>query len=212
MDPMLKQRLVGAAVLVALAVIFVPMLFDSRALDDVTPREPLAEELDEQEFNSRVIPLDDSFVSSAREAASKDLTAGEPAPAKEREPPADADATNGQVPSSESEPSDTPIAEPASAPEVKRAVPETVREEERIGVDAWVVQLGVFTNRENADALESRARAAGHSAYVEPVTTADGTAAWRVRVGPELLRSNAEKTRDELKQAIGIEGIVRQHR
>ena len=51
MDDVLKQRLVGAAVLIALAVIFVPMLFDAprderleRQLDPAIPRSPQADE------------------------------------------------------------------------------------------------------------------------------------------------------------------------
>ncbi|HEY7905901.1 MAG TPA: SPOR domain-containing protein [Wenzhouxiangella sp.] len=50
MDDVLKQRLIGAAVLIALAVIFVPMLFDrsqdpmlEKALDSGMPQSPLAD-------------------------------------------------------------------------------------------------------------------------------------------------------------------------
>ncbi|MCE3003726.1 MAG: hypothetical protein LW860_13665, partial [Xanthomonadaceae bacterium] len=57
MDPALKQRLVGATVLVVLAVIFVPMLVDTtprsegEAIDLTIPPQP------GQTFETQVVPL-----------------------------------------------------------------------------------------------------------------------------------------------------------
>lgn len=77
MDDVLKQRLIGAAVLIALAVIFVPMLFDrsqdpmlEKALDSGMPQSPLADK------EVRRIPLNPS--------ASRQTPATEAGPSVER--------------------------------------------------------------------------------------------------------------------------------
>ena len=69
MEQMLKQRLVGAAVLVALGVIFIPMLLDDAAMDSEPPPGLVDSELDEAEFNSRIVPIDEAQLAAAREAA-----------------------------------------------------------------------------------------------------------------------------------------------
>lgn len=61
MDERLKRRLVGAVVLVSLAVIFLPMLLEERQGREVrieTSNIPPKPEVDE-EFHSRVLPLPD---------------------------------------------------------------------------------------------------------------------------------------------------------
>ena len=45
------------------------------------------------------------------------------------------------------------------------------------------------------------------SVDVDPVAAADGTL-YRVRVGPEALRANAEKLRDALKSRFKLDGLV----
>ena len=58
MDPTLQKRLIGASVLIVLAIIFVPMLLDgaeqpgSETLPLVIPEPP------ERDFETRVVPLD----------------------------------------------------------------------------------------------------------------------------------------------------------
>lgn len=80
MDDVLKQRLVGAAVLIALAVIFVPMLFDrsddpmlERTLDSGMPESPLADR------EVRRIPLNPT---ASRQATSDEEPATDEVPAE----------------------------------------------------------------------------------------------------------------------------------
>ncbi len=77
------------------------------------------------------------------------------------------------------------------------------------GLTGWVVQVGSFS-RKNADKLNDKLRTAGYRAYVvdEPVTAGDGAMLYRVRVGPEALRSEALKLKTELKQDQGLDGFV----
>ncbi len=77
------------------------------------------------------------------------------------------------------------------------------------GLTGWAVQVGSFS-RKNADKLNDKLRAAGYRAYVvdEPVAARDGAMLYRVRVGPEALRSEALKLKTELKQDQGLDGFV----
>jgi DedD protein len=69
------------------------------------------------------------------------------------------------------------------------------------------VQLGSFSSEANATGLDQRLRRAGYSSFVEPLQQ-NGEAAFRVRVGPELLRSEAQALRDRIKSELGVDGIV----
>ncbi len=191
MDQILKQRLVGAAVLIACGVIFIPMLLDESALEETLDQSDLTTSAQNDDFNSRIIPLDKAVLDTARKAAEQDLNAEVSAA-----PPVVEQA----------EASEPALAERAEAPEpapVERAEPQE-------GVNAWIVQLGSFASKDNAAAVEVRAREAGYSAYVEMVTTGGGIV-YRVRVGPELLRSNAEAIRDNLEEEIKLSGMVLQY-
>jgi len=76
-----------------------------------------------------------------------------------------------------------------------------------MAVGAWVVQLGSFSNEQNALKLRDRLRAKGYTAFVEPVQGSGGKSL-RVRVGPELERAQAEAIRDKLQKELKIKGIV----
>lgn len=67
----------------------------------------------------------------------------------------------------------------------------------------FAVQIGALKSEDDANQLRDRARAAGFPAYVERAATGAGVL-WRVRVGPELQRANAERVRDEIKAKLNI--------
>lgn len=74
----------------------------------------------------------------------------------------------------------------------------------------FAVQLGAFSNAEEATRLRDRARAAGFSAFVESVRTDKGTLS-RVRVGPVADRAAAERLQAQVAAKLGVSGIVRPH-
>lgn len=76
--------------------------------------------------------------------------------------------------------------------------------------EGFAVQIGALRSETDANALRDRARAAGFASYVERTATAGGTF-WRVRVGPELQRANADKLKGEVKAKLGIDGNVVPH-
>jgi DedD protein len=202
MDPALKKRLLGAALLIVLAIIFVPMLFTGRpherteSVDLNLPKPP------DRDFTTRTVPL----ATTPRPAPAPDavstvdtekLAVSPPAPvepaSKSAPPPEPASkaplatiAAAAAKPANGAQSSPTPA---ASAPAKVEETSEGSSEHGRYGVS-----FGTYGKPENADKLVADLKRAGVAAYSEPVEV-KGESALRVRSGPYLDRSQAEKAR-----------------
>lgn len=213
---MLKQRVIGALVLLALIIIFVPMLFnrqdDARKVAVEAPPQPAAPTVPATEVQPVQTPEAPPVVVVPDEPA-KPLgkpqtpiagTAGQaptqnapvsPAPAQSQPaaPVAKAPAAPAPVASAPAAPSATPA--PAAKPD------------SRLGAanlpNSWSVQLASLSSRPSADALQAKLRSQGYNAYVR---TADGMN--RVFVGPVIERSEADRLRDQLNKQNGVKGFV----
>ena len=64
----------------------------------------------------------------------------------------------------------------------------------------WAVQLGSFSNKDNAERLASDLRKQGYAAFLSQLDTASGTL-HRVRVGPLKDRDSAEQMAARLQKA-----------
>jgi DedD protein len=208
MDPALKQRLIGAAVLVALAVIFLPMLIGgpeptATRRSDVSLDMPPAPE---RPLQTREIPL----------------TLPTPAPPPSTTPRTvdpdavvaiDADVAPRVDARPEDEPSVAQVPDPApavavatpagstpaaSTPAVAAPAPAAAPAADAGGT-RFVVNLGSYGNRANAEALRVRLRDAGLKVYGEPIQI-DGKPATRLRAGPYASRAEAEAARTEARR------------
>jgi len=92
-------------------------------------------------------------------------------------------------------PTPTPTTKPAAAAPV---------------VSGFAVQLAAPASETDAIALRDRARAAGFTAFVQPIDTEAGVR-YRVRVGPVADRVAAEKLRDSANAKLGSKGIIVPH-
>jgi DedD protein len=185
----LKQRLVGAVVLVSLAIIFIPMMLDGGERSSMPifgsniPTKP------DIQFEPLEIPLQP--VAPIAEERPVLIDKPEPAPTK----PAPAPTKPKPLSKQES----APTAKPAPAKPATDTAP-----------DAWVVQVGSFSQSSNALALRDKLRAKGFTAFVEKLKSDSGTV-YRVRIGPELKREKAEELRKRLKSKLRMKGIVMGH-
>ncbi|MEE8321137.1 MAG: SPOR domain-containing protein [Gammaproteobacteria bacterium] len=188
MEQGLKERLVGAAVLVILAVIFIPMILGGAPETDQPITETNIPARPADEFSSRVVPIQTMQTKAIQTTTEgkKDTTG----PADEHKQPTP--LTTRQEDKSE-------IKKAAQSADEKKS--------KRVGLTAWVVQLGSFSSKENADSLNKKLRKAGYPAFIEPIKREGGTI-YRVRVGPELLRSDAESLLEKLKSSMKLEGVV----
>ena len=183
MDQRLKERITGTTVLVLLAVVLIPLILDdSRVVETRITTTNIPEKPDE-EFTTRLAPIpeQDDIVPAEEEV--------DDGPARAV---VDADPEQPDI-AAEPEPvADAAVAETGTA-----------------GLTGWVVQVGSFS-RKNADSLNDKLRAEGYPSYVvdEPVTAKDGSLLYRVRIGPEVLRSGALKLKAEIKKEMDLDGFV----
>ena len=191
MDQNLKERLVGASVLIILAVIFIPMFLsdvpitDDRITGTNIPEKP-------ETFSSRIVPLEsdgDNTAAVADTVPQSADTESVAAPVEKPEP--DVDTSSGE-------------SEPEAAGPVVR---EVKKDPGGVGLTAWVVQLGSFSSEANAQSLNQELRKNQFPSFVEPLVR-ENNVIYRVRVGPELRRSSAEELKKRISKTMGVEGIL----
>lgn len=71
----------------------------------------------------------------------------------------------------------------------------------------WVVQVGSYNSAETAESEVAKLRLNGLTAYSEKVTSENGIA-YKVRIGPEITRSAAVQTAEDIKARHNIDGFV----
>lgn len=208
LDSAYKQRMVGALVLVALAVIFLPMLFsrqdEERQVVVEAPATPQAPAVAQVQVEPVVVP--------------------EPQALSEQEPvPADDGVVAQQAPSMPVQAS-VPVVKPAPAPTVaaKPAAPAPAPKpvapqpaapgkpdvgQSRIDPNglpiSWSIQVASLGNRDGAEALQKKLRSQGYNAYIR---SADGKN--RVFIGPLIERAEADRLRDLLDRQQNLKGFV----
>lgn len=206
MDLSLKQRLLGAAVLIALAVIFVPMFLSgsgprqSGKMETTTLSIPPAPE---REFQTRDLSVTPPPAASSERVATVD-TATAPKPADATAVTAPPAAASQPEPVKSEPPKPEPTKAATSKPESTKAAADTSTPPTRAdaGIAAngrYFVHLGVYSTGKNAADLVAALKKGGFAAYAE-ATDYQGKPAERVRVGPFADRAAAEATRLRIKQ------------
>jgi DedD protein len=94
------------------------------------------------------------------------------------------------------------VPQPGSAEPVSVAAPAVL--------SSWVVQVGSFSQQDNAAGVAEKLRGAGFDTVVEPVTL-EGQTLYRVQVGPVIEEAKAEALRDSIKAQLQLDGKVRRH-
>ena len=98
-------------------------------------------------------------------------------------------------------------------PSAKPAPPPRPAVEPRVGVSAWMIQLGSFSNRDNADKLVERLRGKSFATDIEQVTIG-GRTLYRVLVGPEVDRKRAESLLESVNKEVKdlkLQGKIRKY-
>ena len=198
MQQKLKERLVGAAVLVAVAVIFIPIILNDSPETDSISGSNIPEKPDAN-FSSRIIPV----IKQNDKSLSKDIETNNII--SEDKQIKNNQETVKEVIAEKIEVNKEKSAE-INSPRKENEVRET-EIQVNVGLSAWVVQLGSFSNEENAQSLNKKLRKAGYPAFVEPLNK-NGQTSYRVRVGPEIKRSEAELLLKKLKDNMEMDGIL----
>jgi DedD protein len=190
-----RERLVGALVLVAIVVLFVPAILRGRdpapaAPPDAAPTKRVEVQIDSTAPapEEQVLVPEPALPDAAPAAPGTNADAGTAKPAV-APPPA---------------PSPKPASEAAAPPAEPRAAPAPA-----VPGSAWAVQLGAFSNQAKAEQLVAELRKRRYAAFVLEYR-AGGQVLYRVRVGPEQDRARAVEIAARLAKD-GFEPVVARH-
>lgn len=222
MDIALKQRLVGATVLIALAVIILPMLLGGRPEDGRGPmqRIEIPEQPPELNYETRRFPVGAEESQKRPAVANQPIELPSPSRQDALEPPApSADAGRESGPSADTdlpdpaltdmtddEASDLPppgterIAE-AQEPPVSVVEPEPAVVARSSASGRYAVQVASFRSSDNATRLAGQLQARGYGVLADTVSSEVGTL-HRVRVGPFESEAEADSAISALKEQV----------
>ena len=199
MDARLKERLVGAAVLVAIAVWVVPWILDG-------PDTPAA---------NRTVDLELPTEASSAPVRTQTIELGARREPDQRNAPNQATAGGGRSEIDQATPNPAVVSESQATPELRPtpaaavAAASTAVEHDAGATPAdapgpsgeaepsWAVQLGSFSDESNARRLAERVSTFGQSAQVSSYR-AGGREMYRVRVGSSKTRGEAESKASSL--------------
>lgn len=199
MNDGLKQRLIGALVLLGIAVIFLPGFFKERSPYQVDTRtqipappaveptviEPprrVADMPPSPEPEVMFLPESDQAVAENPEEllAAADEAADEPQPAPAADPEPTAENND------------------ASEPPEDELIP-----------GAWVVQVASLRTEDAARQLRDKLQARGYKAYVRRARTSQGEVS-RVFIGPKFEKQRAEAIKREIDPIYKVDALVLQ--
>jgi DedD protein len=201
MERRVKERLIGASILVVLIVLVVPELLSGPK--PVRPPPPSLAAVAPEPLRNVTVDL-----ATSKAPANSDL---EPAPIVAPAPaPAASTPTPAQVPPPAQRPMPAQAGSEAS-PERSPNSPPAVETPQASPIStshaSWAVQLGSFASRSNADNLMHQLKAQGFSAYI--LTGGSGSQVrYRVRIGPLTDRESAERTAVKLKSQGHVSSII----
>ncbi|WP_299977947.1 SPOR domain-containing protein [uncultured Pseudoteredinibacter sp.] len=229
MDDGLKQRLVGAVVLSAVAVLFVPVLFDQHdkhkvdtvsqipAMPDVEPVNyqspskvegidpaPKPEQMFIPEGGSEQL-IDDTASVIASSGAEEAPFVTKPKQLRSSEPA----AKNSQSPKSQNLAA-SQIDKAAKASSQKPAVQPT-SSNDILNADgtpnAWVLQLISSSSEAKAKGIVKQLQDKDYRAYYRSAKTPKGLI-YRVFVGPKISRRKAEQLKRELDKLLKVDALI----
>ncbi|MCK0152316.1 SPOR domain-containing protein [Alcanivorax sp. S6407] len=193
MNKQIRQRLIGAVLLLILAAILSPLVFRTPAQIRTA-------------LNMEIPPAPDYQPVVVEPVVSEEVEAA----AAER-----MQSDRNEIVAAAGQPGNPPAAPPADG---KEQVLETLTTPPPPALSAgddpvlagFVVQVGSFTQQDSANALLVRLKEAGFRAYME-TDSRDGNLYHRVMVGPEIRKEDAEQTRQRLANdsRFNLDGLVR---
>ena len=185
MDQQLKERLIGIIVLVLFAVIFIPMFF-SDPIDLVSKEKTNLSNSKESEFVSKLKPVDDS----TQEFDTKRI---------------EYDTVTEETPQTVTEETPQTVTEESTdLVNEETAFRKESLTENQMGQMNWIVQIGSYSNKENAEKENLRAKNAGFRSFINPITQ-NNKIMYQVCLGPEYDELDANKLREEIKKKIKLE-------
>jgi DedD protein len=215
-ERIVKERLVGAAVLMAAAIILIPEMLSGP--DRGSHAEPAAQARNDAPIKTYTIDLSHSpsaqptpaVVENRAPPPEEPPAAQSPSPPSPEPQPAAGDQAKPDVPQRSvattpppepvrSEPA-KPVVEPPTSTPARTAARPLASNAGAPTSGGWAVQVGSFSKEETAERVAKQLRDQGQSAFVMPVKSGSATL-YRVRIGPMKDRASAEAALRTVKSA-----------
>lgn len=197
MERALKERIIGAIVLVIIVVLVVPVFLDGPPeTGEIVSERVLLPGQEGQDTKTVVL----------------DRERSEPMPVANSSPdkPNTRDAVAAEP--EEQTPVPQPVVQKPAVRTVEQSPPKPAAETPKATASTtgmWAVQLGSFSNKENAEKLAADLRKQGYAAFLSQLNTSSGQL-HRVRIGPQKDRESAEAMAARLLK-VGHKGQVLPH-
>ncbi|MGB0899056.1 MAG: SPOR domain-containing protein [Psychrobium sp.] len=193
MSDQIKNRVVGAVVLFALAIIFLPKIFDGekesqRQAFVKIPTKPTHQQPDVSKIELSTPPVDitpNGKVVFEKSSGDKSVVKSVKDAANDVGPD---DAFNKSVPK-----------------QVTKSVVTKV-----IKAKGWVIRMGSFGNPSNVNTLLKNLRKKGFTAYSVPAVPRSGVTN-KVYIGPELDKKKLQSLQPKLKKAFKESGVIEKY-
>jgi DedD protein len=202
-DEALKQKIVGALVVTAALIVFVPTIFDEPILEESLIKVDVSSEpgdlnvadfdvLERRQHLENALQRIEAVRSNEQEAAG---SASNPSTEGRKK-----DVTDKEV---------SPLREAVTnlVENIKDAAGERGKPEELAAIQVWTVQLASFIKKENALKLRHVLRQQGEKAYIKEKKSTGGLV-FRVYVGPMLKAEDASAALKRLNKAHDLQGMV----
>ncbi|MBE9539194.1 MAG: SPOR domain-containing protein [Proteobacteria bacterium] len=193
MNEILKQRLVGALILVALGVVFWPIIFveqDSRPLGDAAP-----------------IPERPRVDTTPLEPPSSEGLRSSP---KILADPAVELAEVPEQPVAQAPPATLKVATPKPAAKTRTEAPSKPALDADGVPIGWILQVASVGNPDKAEELRKRLIEMGYKAYVKKIKT-DKAVLLRVYIGPKFERERLESIQPKVDAEFKVKSMVRRY-
>jgi len=212
----LKHRLAGAGVLIAFAVIILPMLLGGpRDEQSAGGEAAVSRDSNTKVFRSNITPIAGETPNAEKREGQLDRTVGELLE-QDASPSAGGDQGSGQR--AESEPAAAPKAEPeepekesqvaARSDEGGTSAPAASTQPEPRQIErGWIVQVGTFRKPGNVDKLVADLKQSGFGPSTTDIETSGGSAT-RVWVGPFETRVEAARVKNRVSRHTGSEALI----
>jgi DedD protein len=197
-----KHRLIGAAVLTAVAVLFLPSFFKDRQqyqvnTDSQIPGRPSITAVDfnepQQPEGIESAPAPEAmFVPENNDAPVAELAVPPPETAEAKPAQQSASSVSVSAQASSAAKADQVPALPLNA----QGLPE-----------AWVIQVASLSSQEGANKLRDQLQVEGHKAYVRAVPSANGNI-YRVFIGPRQDKAQLQAIKTQLDKRLKVNSLV----
>lgn len=193
-----KHRLIGAAVLAAIAVLFLPSFFKDRQQYqvDTSSHIPGRPSITAVDFNE---PKRPDGIESAPAPETMFVPDESDAAPIIQIPPAEQVATVAEVASSVNAASSKAVSSVTPVPELplnSQGLPDT-----------WVIQVASLSAQDSANKLRDQLQAEGHKAYVRAVPGSNATI-YRVFIGPKQDKAQAIAIKTQLDKRLKVNSLV----